>query len=193
MINLPQKISKMYKTVEEEALMSTTELMIKKSKKKIDYSTLSILVVDDNKLNIKVARKALSDFNFKVVDECYNGQECLDLITKGNKYDLILMDIIMPIMSGETALNNLKQINGFDTPVIALTADAIAGAKEKYLQSGFVDYLTKPISRDQMKEKLDKIFILRNSIDNTEISEEDRFKDVPVHVYDFTNKDIDNK
>ena len=193
MINLPQKISKMYKPVDEEALMSTTELMIKKSNKKIDYSTLSILVVDDNKLNIKVARKALSDFNFKVVDECYNGQECLDLINKGNKYDLILMDIMMPVMSGETALKNLKQINGFDTPVIALTADAIAGAKEKYLQSGFVDYLTKPFSRDQMKEKLDKIFILRNSIDNTEITEEDRFKDVPVHVYDFTNKDIDNK
>ena len=193
MINLPQKISKMYKPVDEEALMSTTELIIKKSNKKIDYSTLSILVVDDNKLNIKVARKALSDFNFKVVDECYNGQECLDLINKGNKYDLILMDIMMPVMSGETALKNLKQINGFDTPVIALTADAIAGAKEKYLQSGFVDYLTKPFSRDQMKEKLDKIFILRNSIDNTEITEEDRFKDVPVHVYDFTNKDIDNK
>ena len=192
-IQLPQKISKMTKPVNEDELLSTLELRLKKESEKIDYSSLSILVVDDNKLNIKVARKALSDFNFKVVDECYNGQECLDLITKGNKYDLILMDIMMPVMSGETALNNLKQINGFDTPVIALTADAIAGAKEKYLQSGFVDYLTKPISRDQMKEKLDKIFILRNSIDNTEISEEDRFKDVPVHVYDFTNKDIDNK
>ena len=194
MINLPQKISKMYKQVDEEALMSTTELQLRRSNKKIDYSTLSILVVDDNKLNIKVDKKALSDFNFRVVDECYNGQECLDMINKGNKYDLILMDIMMPIMSGETALMNLKQINGFNTPVIALTADAVAGAKEKYLQSGFVDYLTKPFSRDQMKEKLDKIFILNNSVDNIEnieVIEEDRFKDVPVHVFDFTNSDID--
>ena len=194
MINLPQKISKMYKPVDEEALMTTTELQLKKINKKIDYSNLSILVVDDNKLNIKVAKKALSDFNFKVVDECYNGQECLDMINKGNKYDLILMDIMMPVMSGETALKNLKQINGFNTPVIALTADAVAGAKEKYMASGFIDYLTKPFSRDQMKEKLDKIFILNNSIDrieDIEIIEEDRFKDVPVHVFDFTNNDID--
>ena len=194
MINLPQKISKMYKQVDEEALMSTTELQLRRSNKKIDYSTLSILVVDDNKLNIKVDKKALSDFNFRVVDECYNGQECLDMINKGNKYDLILMDIMMPIMSGETALMNLKQINGFNTPVIALTADAVAGAKVKYLQSGFVDHLTKPFSRDQMKEKLDKIFILNNSVDNIEnieVIEEDRFKDVPVHVFDFTNSDID--
>jgi len=180
----------MTKPVNEDELLSTLELRLKKESEKIDYSSLSILVVDDNKLNIKVARKALSDFNFKVVDECYNGQECLDLITKGNKYDLILMDIMMPVMSGETALKNLKQINGFNTPVIALTADAVAGCREKYLNDGFQDYLTKPFSRDQIKEKLDVIFSSSSNIDTpvkkVEI-EEDRFKDVPVHVFDFTN------
>ena len=61
-----------------------------------------ILIVDDNKLNIKVARKALQDFNFDI-DDANDGQECLDKIKNGNKYDLILMDIMMPIMSGETA------------------------------------------------------------------------------------------
>ena len=61
-------------------------------------------------------------------------------------------------MSGETALEKLKENRDFNTPVIALTADAVAGAKEKYLSEGFVDYIAKPFSRDQIKEKLDKIF-----------------------------------
>ena len=64
----------------------------------------------------------------------------------------------MPNLSGETALEKLKENKDFNTPVIALTADAVAGAKEKYLSEGFVDYISKPFSRDQIKEKLDKIF-----------------------------------
>ena len=73
-------------------------------------------------------------------------------------YDVILMDIMMPVMSGETALNNLKQIPNFNIPVIALTADAVAGAKEKYISEGFRDYIAKPFSKDQIKEKLDVLF-----------------------------------
>jgi CheY-like chemotaxis protein len=96
------------------------------------------------------------------LDECYDGQKCIDKINEGNKYDLILMDIMMPNMSGETALSKLKEINGFNTPVIALTADAIAGAKEKYLSEGFVDYLSKPFSKDEVKEKLD-IYLKNNN------------------------------
>ena len=65
----------------------------------------------------------------------------------------------MPGMGGETALQELKKIEGFNTPVIALTADAISGAKEHYIESGFNDYIAKPFTRDQIKEKLDQIFI----------------------------------
>ena len=64
----------------------------------------------------------------------------------------------MPVMSGETALKNLKEIDGFNTPVIALTADAIAGAEEKYKEEGFTSYIAKPFSKDQIKLKLDKVF-----------------------------------
>ena len=116
-----------------------------------------ILIVDDNKLNIKVARKALSDFNFEI-EECYDGQECLDKVVNGNEYDLILMDIMMPNMSGETTIAKLKENPNFNIPTIALTADAVAGAREKYLGEGFVDYIAKPFSKDQIKEKLDSIF-----------------------------------
>ena len=75
-----------------------------------------------------------------------------------NKYDVILLDIMMPEMNGEETLVELKKIQGFNTPVIAVTADALEGAKEKYLKEGFDQYVVKPFSRDQIKEKLDRVF-----------------------------------
>ena len=122
-----------------------------------DYKGKRILIVDDNKLNIKVARKTLQDFDV-IIDEASDGQQCLDKVVNGNEYDLILMDIMMPVMSGETALLKLKENPHFDIPTIALTADAVSGAKEKYIDSGFVDYLAKPFTKQQIKEKLDLIF-----------------------------------
>ena len=152
-VQIPQKIDKLTKPLTEEELLNTAELLINK---KVNLSNKRILIVDDNKLNIKVAKRALQDFNL-VIEECYNGKECLEKIKAGNSYDLILMDIMMPEMSGETALSELKKIEGFNTPVIALTADAIAGSEEKYKQEGFIDYIAKPFTKDQIKEKLDKI------------------------------------
>ena len=150
MATIPQKISKMNKDKEE----LKTEI---KENINVDYKNKSILIVDDNKLNIKVARRSIETLNFKSIDECYNGQECLDKIKNGNYYDVILMDIMMPIMSGEKCIQELKQIPNFDTPVIALTADAVAGSEEKYKSEGFIDYIAKPFSKDQIKEKLDNI------------------------------------
>ena len=124
----------------------------------IDYSDKKILIVDDNKLNIKVAKRNIEDLNFKEIDECYNGLECLEKIKNGKKYDIILMDIMMPIMDGEQVLKELKNIKDFDTPIIALTADAIAGSDEKYKNEGFVDYVSKPFNKDTIKLKIDSIF-----------------------------------
>ena len=152
MVTIPQKISKI-----NEELTNTQKLNLGINVKNVDCSNKSILVVDDNKLNIKVARRSIEALGFKNIDECYNGQECLDKIKNGNKYDVILMDIMMPIMSGETCIKELKQIPNFDTPVIALTADAVAGSEEKYKSEGFIDYIAKPFSKDQIKEKLDNI------------------------------------
>ena len=138
--------------------------------KLVNYSGKKILIVDDNKLNIKVARRALQDFNFEI-EECYDGQECLDKVVNGNEYDLILMDIMMPNMSGETAIKKLKENTNFKIPVIALTADAVAGAKEKYLGEGFIDYIAKPFSKDQIKEKLDSVF---GNSSNTQTNQEEK-------------------
>ena len=154
MVQIPQKIDKLTKPLSEEELLNTAELLVNK---KVNLSNKRILIVDDNKLNIKVAKRSLQDFNL-VIEECYNGKECLEKIKAGNSYDLILMDIMMPEISGETALSELKKIEGFNTSVIALTADAIAGSEEKYKQEGFIDYIAKPFTKNQIRVKLDSVF-----------------------------------
>lgn len=180
MVQIPQKISKLTKPMMEEELLDTaSRLYAANNLKPIDYEGKKILIVDDNKLNIKVAKRALQDFKFEI-DEAENGGECLNKINLGNQYDLILMDIMMPVMSGETAMSKLKEINGFSTPVIALTADAVAGSKEKYLSEGFVDYIAKPFSREQISEKLENVFVKKNLKFDPEV---DRFKDAPTYVF----------
>ena len=150
-----------------------------------DYSDKKVLIVDDNKLNIKVARRALEPFKVQI-EALENGQDCINKINLGKKYDLILMDIQMPIMSGETALKELKKLPDFKTPVIALTADVIYGSEEKYLEQGFADYIPKPFCKDQIKAKLDKIFKNAPSISEEETPTYDpnidRFKDVEAIV-----------
>ena len=182
MIQIPQKISKLNNPnpIEDIKLNSVpqSESKIMPITKNSSLANKKILIVDDNNLNIKVAQRALSNFDFEV-DTCQSGQECLNKINQGIKYDLILMDIMMPEMSGETTLSKLKEIANFDTPVIALTADAVAGAKEKYLSEGFTDYIAKPFTKDQIKEKLDCIF---KEVKAENSSLEDRWKDVPAYV-----------
>lgn len=185
-VHLPQKIGKLTKDLSDKELSNTLDSYLNRNNL-INYANKRILVVDDNKLNIKVAKRALSSFNM-IIDECYDGEECINKVNDSNNYDLILMDIMMPNMSGETALRKLKENSSFKTPVIALTADSVSGAKEKYLSEGFIDYISKPFSRDQIKEKLDIIF------KNSSFSEDnqntlkynpniDRFKGTEAYVF----------
>lgn len=159
MVTIPQKISKMSDTCVKTSVS-------KEITNNVDYSNMTILVVDDNKLNIKVALRSLNGLNFKEIDTCYNGQECLDKVNSGKHYDCILMDIMMPVMNGEEALKKLQEIDGFNTPVIALTADAISGSEEKYKSLGFAGYVSKPFSKEIIKSKLDSI--LSNKTSNKE-------------------------
>ncbi len=180
MVNIPQKISKMSKPYKD--IIAKEE-----NTNNIDYINKKVLIVDDNKLNVKVARRVTDALNIKKVDECYNGNECVKLVASNNDYDIILMDIMMPVMNGEEALKKLKEIEGFNTPVIALTADAVAGSKEKYIKEGFTDYLSKPFNKDNLKEKLDKIF--NNKIETPE----DRWKDVPKYEFGAELKPLEEE
>ncbi|MBR1717739.1 MAG: response regulator [Bacilli bacterium] len=179
MVQVPQKISKLFAPIQVKQ-----QIEIDKTDSSNMFGDKKILIVDDNKLNIKVARKALQDFNFEI-DECYDGQECLDKVITGSEYDLILMDIMMPNMSGETALKKLKENPSFNIPTIALTADAISGAEEKYKSEGFVDYIAKPFKKEQIKEKLDMIFSKQTSKINAQ-NETNNFEDV---IYDMEPSD----
>jgi len=123
----------------------------------IDYSQhkgMKILIVDDSKINLKVAQNILKPYNLNVV-LAESGYECLEKC-ETSTFDLIFMDIMMPKMNGIETLRRLKEHEGFDIPVVALTADAIEGQDEKYLNAGFDDYLSKPIDRYQLNKVLNK-------------------------------------
>ena len=156
MVTIPQKISKM----SDRSIKTNVSKEITND---VDYSNMTILVVDDNKLNIKVAIRSLNGLNFKEIDTCYNGKECLDKVNSGKHYDCILIDIMMPVMNGEEALKKLQEIDNFSTPVIALTADAISGSEEKYKSLGFASYVSKPFSKEIIKSKLDSILSSKTS------------------------------
>lgn len=115
----------------------------------IDLSGKRVLVVDDNKVNLKVANRLLQGFNL-TVELVTSGQECIDKIQNGEAFDLILMDDMMPNMTGVETLKRLKTMDGFKIPTIALTANAISGMREKYLKDGFDDYLSKPIDKNEL-------------------------------------------
>ncbi len=179
MVTIPQKISKMSDTCVKTSVS-------KEITNNVDYSNMTILVVDDNKLNIKVALRSLNGLNFKEIDTCYNGQECLDKVNSGKHYDCILMDIMMPVMNGEEALKKLQEIDNFNTPVIALTADAISGSEEKYKSLGFAGYVSKPFSKEIIKSKLDSILSSKTS------NKENKYKSLDEELKNAPKYEIGN-
>jgi len=123
----------------------------------LDLNNVRILVVDDNALNIKVATKLLERYNANMITSIDNGFDCIEKIKNGEQYDVILLDDMMPKMSGVETLKKLKEIPNFHIPVVALTANAITGMREKYLADGFDNYLAKPMERDQLIQVLNEI------------------------------------
>jgi signal transduction histidine kinase/CheY-like chemotaxis protein len=137
--------------------------------KKIIYTPMpqgKVLVVDDVQTNIDVALAMMEDYGLKA-DSALSGEEALGKIRAGKEYDLILMDHLMSGKDGITTLAEIRALGGdyaAKVPVVALTANAIAGADKLYLSSGFAAFLTKPIDA----EKLDAIlrtYVPHQSID----------------------------
>ena len=125
-----------------------------------------ILIVDDNEMNLEVIIGLLSESKMKITT-ALSGQECIACLSK-QAYDLVLLDQMMPKMSGTQTLRMIKDEHlADDTPIIALTADAIVGARDSYLKEGFTDYLSKPI----MYEPLEAL--LMKYLDNKLLKSED--------------------
>ena len=125
----------------------------------LDCSNMSVLLVDDNKLNLKVAEKLLKPYNFNVTT-ALSGKECIYKIKEGNVYDIIFLDHMMPEMDGIEVLHILKKLSkNFDIPpIVALTANAVTGMREIYLNEGFDEYVSKPINVNELNKVINKFF-----------------------------------
>ena len=147
------------KIIDNKKLGTITEPI--KSDNNIDYLDLTgkrILIVDDNKLNIKVASRILSSYKF-TIDTCENGKDCIYKVKEGIKYDMIFIDHMMPEMDGIEVMHILRKLDDYNIPpLIALTANAITGMKEMYLKEGFDEYLSKPINVSELNKIIEKYF-----------------------------------
>lgn len=114
-----------------------------------------ILAVDDLPVNLLVIANLLKETRIKI-DTAGSGRECLDKCSQ-QKYDLILMDHMMPEMDGVQTFEKLhgdKSSPNFETPVIMLTANALAGMREQYMDVGFADYVSKPVRGAKLEEAI---------------------------------------
>jgi signal transduction histidine kinase/CheY-like chemotaxis protein/HPt (histidine-containing phosphotransfer) domain-containing protein len=127
------------------------------------FNGARLLIVDDIPTNLKVAEGLLSPYNAKI-DTCLSGAEAIELVKK-NKYDLIFMDHMMPDMDGIEATAVIRKLekenevsgnNGKQIIIVALTANAVVGMKEMFLEKGFNDFLSKPVDVSKMDEILDR-------------------------------------
>ena len=123
-------------------------------KKSLKVRKADILVVDDNELNLRVAKALMKKLNV-FPDLADSGQKAIEMIRQKH-YDIVFMDHMMPEMDGMEALEILikEKLIGADTAVIALTANAISGAKEVYLEAGFRDYLSKPMNTAELEQMI---------------------------------------
>lgn len=152
-IEVPQKI------IDTTTLgVAAAAVKTENSGEKIDCSKYTALIVDDNNLNIKVAKRLLEAYKFNI-ESVTAGKDCVYKIKEGSVYDIIFMDHMMPEMDGIETLHVLKKLDGYQLPpIVALTANAIAGMKEMYLSEGFDDYLSKPINTNELDRIVHKFF-----------------------------------
>lgn len=116
-----------------------------------------ILVVDDVAVNLKVFTSLLKNSGL-TIDTAESGEECLSRVREWT-YDIIFLDHMMPVMNGLEVMERIRHMEfgpNANTPVIMLTANAVLGAKEAYMEAGFSDYLTKPIQMEELEEMIDR-------------------------------------
>lgn len=151
----------------------------KRAEKKTQFTAelAHILVVDDAPMNLEVISSLLRRTLIQI-DTVESGEECIQKFGQ-NSYDLVFLDHRMPHMDGIETLQKMKELYGEDlrgVPVISLTANAIAGAREQYMKAGFSDYLTKPVMADELEAMIQKHLpedkVLFIAVDNETSSEE---------------------
>lgn len=140
------------KVILDQKIGETEETEV--SKYESVFDNIDILSVDDSESGLKIIEKLLKGTNIKL-DLASTGKECLDKIKIG-KYDLILLDEDLSQISGPELMQKIKEIRNFKTPVILLTKDNSYEYNEEYLKIGFVDYILKPIKKEELLAKINK-------------------------------------
>lgn len=163
-LNEPGKGTRYYITIKQNVvdknmignIFETKNKDVTSSTDLIDCTGKKVLIVDDNKINIKLAKRLLETYNF-TIDSANSGRECIEKV-KENKYDIIFLDHMMPEMDGIATMKVLNASGYFIPPVVALTANSYTGLKEKYLEAGFSDYLSKPINYKELNHLINNFF-----------------------------------
>ena len=136
----------------------TQDTSVQRVRNFLDCSDFTALVVDDSRLNLKVAERLLKKYNFNV-DVAQSGKDCIYKYKYGNHYDIIFLDHMMPEMDGIETARILRRLDDYETPpIIALTANAMNGMEEKYLSEGFDYYLPMPINTQELDKIIHKFF-----------------------------------
>lgn len=147
--------------IDQEIYYDSDEETVSKAQKKEVFEApgKQILVVDDNLVNLKVMKGLLKRTKVDVT-MAKSGKECLQLLEE-KAFDIIFMDYLMPEMDGIETLHEIRNRDlplNKQTPVVALTANAIAGAREMYLKEGFTDYLMKPVRGEELERMMKHFF-----------------------------------
>jgi signal transduction histidine kinase/DNA-binding response OmpR family regulator len=166
LLNKPIKQSHLYEAIAACLGTATTSLSPLSPPEKNDinqFKTLigkQVLVVEDNLTNQMVASQLLTRVGI-LVDIAGNGQEAI-VALQSKSYDAVLMDVMMPVMDGLGATRAIRQTLRLDLPIIALTANAMKGDREKCLEAGMDEYLTKPVEMERLYQALEKLTAMRS-------------------------------
>ena len=194
-VYIPQKVVSADAVGDFQARFKANVIEAKTYRESFRAPSAHILIVDDTRINLTVAVNLLKNTGMQI-DTATGGAKAVNMAEK-NAYDIILMDQRMPEMDGTEALHRIRATEGGKSsfaPVICLTADAVVGAKERYLSEGFSDYLTKPIDSYELEKMLikhlpkEKVELVRD--------ENEKPQAEPVKEGDFTaltNAGIDTK
>ncbi len=179
-LNLTKTLKALSCLSDVEELKNNTKIV----EKSIDdtFDNINVLVAEDNLINQKLITRVLMNFGINVTI-ANNGLEAVEA-RKNGEYDIIFMDIQMPVMGGIDATKEIlkyeEKARKHHVPIVALTANALTGDKEKYMEVGMNDYLSKPLSLDKLKQILDKYFS-KDIVETSETLESvDKLKEEPV-------------
>ena len=175
------------KVVDPAPVGEYSENLIKSREQIREYNPIlvapgaKVLIVDDNEMNLEVIAGLLMDTRIEI-SLASSGRECLQAMRESRTgFDMVFLDQMMPGMSGTETLRQIREENLADnTPIIALTADAILGARDIYIREGFTDYLSKPVMYEDLERLLLKYIDSRLVMTGEQLLEEEEKRAKPL-------------